>query len=68
MSAANDGAEESHIFFRTNGTNVVISEEWVLPVPVANAHTLVSFTFQTTGGDISFSMVFIGLSGEEEVS
>ena len=59
--------DDSHIFFRTNGTNVVISEEWVLPVPVANAHTLVSFTFQTTGGDISFSMVFIGLNGEEEV-
>lgn len=72
-SAANESSpgdnqdDDSHIFFRTNGTNVVISEEWVLPVPVANAHTLVAFTFQTTGGDISFSMVFIGLNGEEEV-
>mmetsp|Transcript_25756 Transcript_25756/g.43403 ORF Transcript_25756/g.43403 Transcript_25756/m.43403 type:complete len:432 (-) Transcript_25756:504-1799(-) len=59
--------DDSHIFFRTNGTNVVISEEWVLPVPVANPHTLVSFTFQTSNGDISFSMVFIGLNGEEEI-
>ena len=59
--------DDSHIFFRTNGTNVVISEEWVLPVPVANPHTLVSFTFQAANGDISFSMVFIGLNGEEEI-
>jgi len=59
--------DNSLIYFRTNGTNVVISEEWVLPIPVANPHTLVSFTFQTSNGDISFSMVFIGLNGEEQI-
>lgn len=63
----NEDEDESQVYFRTNGTNVVISDEWVLPVPVANSHTLVSFTFETTGGDINFSMVFIGLNSEEEV-
>ena len=58
---------DGQVFFRTNGTNVVISEEWVLPVPVSHAHSLVRFSFVTSGGDISFSMVFMGLRGEEEV-
>ena len=42
-----------------NGSDVIIHYSWTLPVPILLAGSILSYSFDTKGGDIEFSVGFI---------
>ena len=67
MYANNFFQDDTPFAFKTHGTNISISQEWCLPLPIAAPYSTVSYEFCTENGDINFSIVFISLDGDEEI-
>lgn len=63
----NISQDEVPYTFRTHGTNISITNDWCLPLPIAAPYSTVFYEFSTMHGDINFSIVFISLDGEEEI-
>jgi hypothetical protein len=53
--------------FKCTGSSVAISTSFSLPIPIAAPYSTVTYEFFTEGGDINFSVVFIGFDNVEQV-
>eukprot|EP01041_Mallomonas_annulata_P012516 gene12516-26371_t len=59
--------EKSADSFHWNTTNITILREWSLPIPVQLPGSIVSYSFATEFGDISFGAIFYTTEGTENV-
>lgn len=58
---------KEEVIFRCNGTQITVSKDWCLPIPIPSAFCSFTFEFITEPGDINFGIAFFTSDGEEEI-
>tara|TARA_A100001015_G_scaffold307656_1_gene403924 strand:- start:1526 stop:2458 length:933 start_codon:yes stop_codon:yes gene_type:complete len=58
----------SRDYLTWNGSDVIINYSWTLPVPILLIGSTLSYSFDTKGGDIEFSVGFISAAAAQNAS